>query len=127
MQVLANFAALGLFTTNEEIETAVAAGIQPFNKANVNAYLLGALPSDLDAALGPLLRLELAQTHFGKLQHDGVLIIKFFDLVHVPAPDAFYYRDHFVASLENTPAKRKADNLYSKPGYRSTPQGLVFL
>jgi hypothetical protein len=127
MQVLADFAALGLFPTSEEIEAAVAAGIQPFIKANVDAYLLGALPSDLYAALLPLLRLELAQTHFGKLQQDGILIIKFFDLVHVPARNAFYYRDRFVASLENTPAKRKADNLYSKPRYRSTPEGPVFL
>jgi hypothetical protein len=127
MQVLADFAALGLFPTSEEIEAAVAAGIQPFIKANVDAYLLGALPSDLYAALLPLLRLELAQTHFGKLQQDGVLIIKFFDLVHVPARGTYYYRDHYVASLENTPAKQLADNLHSKPRYRSTPDGPVFL
>ncbi|MDO8458991.1 MAG: hypothetical protein Q7T07_18985 [Burkholderiaceae bacterium] len=127
MQVLADFAALGLFPTSEEIEAAVAAGIQPFIKANVDAYLLGALPSDLDAALLPLLRLELAQTHFGKLQQDGILIIKYFDLVHVPGRQAYYYRDHYVAALENTPAKRVADNLHSKPRYRSTPEGPVFL
>ncbi len=127
MQVLANFAASGLFPTSEEIEAAVAAGIQPFIKANVDAYLLGPLPSELDAALLPLLRFELAQTHFGKLQQDGILIIKYFDLVHVPARNAYYYRDHYVAALENTPAKRIADNLHSKPRYRSTPDGPVFL
>lgn len=127
MQVLADYAALGLFPTSEEIEAAVAEGIQPFIKSNVDAYLLGPLPSQLDAALLPLLRLELAQTHFGKLQQDGILIIKYFDLVHVPARQAYYYRDHYVASLENTPAKREADNLHSKPRYRSTPEGPVFL
>jgi hypothetical protein len=127
MQVLADFSAMGLFPTQEEIDAAVAAGIQPFIKANVDAYLLGPLPAELDAALRPLLRLELAQTHFGKLQQDGILIIKYFDLVHVPARQAYYYRDHYVAALENTTAKRIADNLYSKPRYRSTPEGPVFL
>lgn len=127
MQVHANFAALGLFPTSEEIEAAVAAGIEPYIKADMDAYLLGALPAALDAALLPLLRLELAQTHFGKLQQDGVLIIKYFDLVHVPARQTYYYRDHYVAALENTPAKRVADNLHNKPRYRSTPEGPVFL
>ena len=126
-QVLADFAALGLFPTSEEIETAVAAGIQPFIKANVDAYVLGPLTSELDAALLPLLRFELAQTHFGKLQKEGVLIIKYFDLVHFSARDTYYYRDHYVAALEDTPAKRVADNLHSKPRYRSTPEGPVFL
>lgn len=125
-QVLDAFAALGLFPTSEELEAAVAAGIQPFIEAEMDAYLLGPLPPALDAALLPLLRLELAQTHFGKLQQDGILIIKYYDLVHVPALPGYYYRDRFVAAIENTPAKRMADNLHSKPRYRSTPDGPVF-
>jgi hypothetical protein len=126
-QVLADFAEAGLFPTSEEIEAAVAAGIQPFIDASVDAYREGALPSHLDAALRPLLLFELAQTHFGKLQQDGILVIKYFDLVHVPARSGYYYRDRYVPALEHTAAKRKADNLHSKPRYRSTAEGPVFL
>lgn len=125
--VLAEFATSGVIPTPEQIEAAVAARLQALVDADVEAYIDGPLAADLEARLLPLLRFELDADHFGRLQSDGVLELRDFDLVRIAARDAFYYRDHYVAAIETTAAKRRADNLRSKPRYRSTPTGPVFL
>jgi hypothetical protein len=125
-QVLADFAASGVIPTPEQVDAAVAAGLQALIDADVQAYVDGALSADLEAALQPLLRLELKPTHFGKLQSEDILKIEDYDLIHFHHRDAFYYRDHYEPLVEDTKAKRLADNLRSKPAYRSTPDGPVF-
>jgi hypothetical protein len=85
------------------------------------------LPIDLDAELRPQLRLELSPTEFGRLQDGGLLRLADFDLIHFRGSERSYYRDHYVASIEKTPALREADNLRHKPHYRNTPTGLKFL
>ena len=126
-QVLADFAASGVIPTQQDLEAAVAAGLQKLIDEAVQAYIDGDLADDLEAALEPLLRLELAPTHFGKLQSDGILTIPDFDLIFVEERSAFYYRDHYFRKIETTRAKRLADNLVRKPRYRPTPQGPVFI
>ena len=125
-RVIADFSASGVIASQQQIDEGVAAGLAALVEADIQAFIDGALAGELDAALLPLLRLELAPTHFGALQQRGVLSIKDFDLIHLSATNKFYYRDHFDRKLENTPAKKKADNLPSKPHYRSTPDGPAF-
>jgi hypothetical protein len=126
-QVLADFAASGVIPTQQEIDAAVTSALQVLIDADVAAYVDGALTADLDAALLPLLRLQMAPTHFGELQSKGVLTIKDFDLIHLTASNRFYYRDHFDGRVEKTLAQRQADNLPHRPRYRSTANGPQFI
>lgn len=126
-QVIADFATSGVIPTQPEVDAAVARALQTLIDTEVTAYVDGALTADLDAALLPLLRLQLAPTHFGELQAKGVLTIKDFDLIHLTASNRFYYRDHFDGTVEKTAAQRQADNLPHRPRYRSTATGPEFI
>ncbi len=126
-QVIADLDASGVIPTQQQIDAAVAAQLQIRIDADVKAYEDGALAADLEAALLPLLRLQLAPTHFGALQAQGVLSINDFDLIQLTESNRFYYRDRYSARLEKTPAVREADNLVNRPRFRSTPTGPEFI
>jgi hypothetical protein len=117
--VLADFADDGIIPTPEQVEAAVAAGLQTLIDEDVAAYEAGALTDDLAVALEPLLTFELSPDQFGRLQKAKILKILEFDLVHVTADgqDRYYYRDHYDPDAEKPPADRLADNLLSKPRY----------
>ena len=126
-QVSAEFAAAGVIPTQEEIDAQVAARLQGLIDEDIAAYKDGLLTADLEAALLSLLRLELAPTHFGRLQQRGILTLKDYVPVHIVEDDKFYYRDRFVRGEEPTPEKQAADNLRNRPRYRSTPEGPEFM
>jgi hypothetical protein len=71
-------------------------------------------------------RVRALAAWLGGLQHKELLFLKDYVPVHVVMDDSFHYRDHFDRSEEDSPEKREADNLRSKPRYRSTEQGPVF-
>jgi hypothetical protein len=131
-QVNAEFKAQGMIPTPEQVEAEVAERLEVRIDAAVNDYVTNALARDLKAALRPLLRFELAPTDFGRLQDQGILILRSpvaedLDLVHRRKTDRFYYRDHYVRAEETTLARREADNLRNLPQYRSTPAGPDFV
>jgi hypothetical protein len=100
----------------------VAAVLQQLIGADLQAYVGGELPADLDAALQPLLSLELAPTRFGELQSAGLLTIKEFDLVFIRKRGTFYYRDHYVKQEDRydaqEAARRQPDERAASPAGR---------
>jgi hypothetical protein len=125
-QVLAEFDAAGVIPTPEQVDARVAEELEKLIAADVKSYVDGPLAADLDAALLPLLRFELSPSGFGRLQHHDLLFLKDYIHVRVVEDDSFHYRDHYDPATETTPEEREADNLGSRPRYRSTPQGPVF-
>ncbi len=125
--VLQAFADRGVIPTQQDVDAAVSAELQALLDEAKKAYAEGDLAEDLEAAIEPLLRLELAPNDAGQLQEDGLLTIPAFDRVFIAARKTYYYRDHFFADIETTKDKRIADNLASKPRYHSTPQGPVLV
>jgi hypothetical protein len=123
-QVVKEFEDLGVIPTEEEIANEVAARLQALIDADVADYTINRLPDELEAAVTSQLRLELAPTHFGRLQSRDILTLK--DYVPVHIKDGYYYRDHYIPSAETTKAVRLADNLRNKPRYHSTPTGPSF-
>jgi len=119
--------AQGIIPTSEQVEAEVAARKQAIVDTAVAAYEAGSLADDLAAAIAPLLRFELSPDQFGRLQTAGLLKIAKYDLVEIGAEERYYYRDHYVRDEEPTKAARLADNLHSKPRYKNTPSGRVFL
>lgn len=89
----------------------------------------GVIPTqeEIEARIAPLSRFELDSRHFGRLQQANHLTIEEYDLIYVEDTDRYDYRDHYVPRIETTRAKRLADNLLSKPRFKSTPTGPVFL
>ena len=126
-EVLDAFDAQGIIPTSEQVEAEVAARKQAIVDTAVAAYEAGSLADDLAAAIAPLLRFELSPDQFGRLQTAGLLKIAKYDLVEIGAEERYYYRDHYVRAEEPTKAARLADNLHSKPRYKNTPSGRVFL
>lgn len=126
-QVLADFANAGVVPTQEQVDTAVATRLQALIDEAVAAYVENELPADLDAAIDPLLRLEMQPTQFGRFQDAGLLKLAEYDLIELRAQERWYYRDRYDHATEKPPAKKEADNLPGKRRYRSTPTGPVFL
>lgn len=119
--VLADFAADGIIPTPEQVEAEVAIRLGQLIDEDVAAYEAGALSDDLAAALEPLLTFELSPDQLGRLQTAKILKILDYDLVHQTADglDRYYYRDHYDAHTEKTPAERAADNLINKSRYEA--------
>jgi hypothetical protein len=121
-QVLDDFAAAGVIPTPEQVDAKVSAEVERRVAEDVGAYsgAGGALGSDLAAAIEPLLRFELSPHEMGRLQTAGLLVLQDFVLVHVSEDDRYYYRDRFVRQDEPTKPRQVADNLPSKPRYKSS-------
>lgn len=125
--VLAEFAASGVIPTPEQVDAAVAARVRALIDEEMTRYEEDQLPADLESAIAPLLRLELPPTEFGRLQDGDLLRLRDFELLELRSSQRWYYRDRYIAADEPTVAAREADNLRSKPRYRTTAAGREWL
>lgn len=117
-EVIAELEDEGIEPTEEEINARVQARIDALLAEAVEAHT-GSVQFDrqLEAALRPLLRLDMPPENFAAVQKRGILHLLDLEVITMRS-GLRYYRDH--------PDFFKPDNLMSLPRYRATPQGPEF-